>query len=155
MDASSERERRERDPRRLYLLAEVDGEPSAAGFAGRSDIAGRGFVAPRVLPGARRRGIGTALLAGSPSTSRGSGTTASARTSTATTRARSPSRERFGFEEVDRRSSRCGRSATSRPPSRRPGRRRSSSIAERPELLREAYPLGVEGYADIATAERA
>ena len=27
------------------------------------------------------------------------------------------------------------------------------TIAERPELLREAYPLGVEGWADMATAE--
>ena len=38
-----------------------DGRPAAHGLADRSDT-GQGFVAPRVLPEARRRGVGTALL---------------------------------------------------------------------------------------------
>ena len=36
-----QRERRERDPRRLYLLAEDDGEAVGCGFAGPSDSPGR------------------------------------------------------------------------------------------------------------------
>ncbi len=60
--AEQQRERRERDPRRLYLLAESAGEAVGCGFAGPSDSPGRGFLSPRVLPHARRRGVGSALL---------------------------------------------------------------------------------------------
>jgi GNAT superfamily N-acetyltransferase len=47
---------------RLLLLAVEDGEVVGSGIADRSDTAGAGFVAPRVLPGHRRRGVGSALL---------------------------------------------------------------------------------------------
>src|SRR5215218_7316416 len=47
---------------RVLFLAEVDGELAGSGLADRSDMAGRFGVAPRVLPGFRRRGVGTALL---------------------------------------------------------------------------------------------
>jgi GNAT superfamily N-acetyltransferase len=49
-------------PAQLYLLAELDGRVAGSGVAGRSDLAGQGFVSARVLPEARRRGVGTALL---------------------------------------------------------------------------------------------
>lgn len=49
-------------PERLLVLAELDGEVVANGLADSSDEAGRGFVAPRVRPEARRRGVGTRLL---------------------------------------------------------------------------------------------
>jgi mycothiol synthase len=49
-------------PDRLLLLAVEDGEVVGHGIADRSDTAGAGFVAPRVLPGHRRRGVGSALL---------------------------------------------------------------------------------------------
>lgn len=49
-------------PGSLFLLAELDGEVAGSGIAGRSDLAGQGFLAPRVVPVARRRGVGTALL---------------------------------------------------------------------------------------------
>jgi mycothiol synthase len=56
-------EMREADsPDRLLLLAVVDGEVVGSGIADRSDTAGAGFVAPRVLPGRRRMGVGSALL---------------------------------------------------------------------------------------------
>jgi len=48
-------------PERLLLLAERDGELAGNGLAARSDTGG-GFVAPRVLPEHRRRGVGSALL---------------------------------------------------------------------------------------------
>ena len=47
---------------RLMLLAHEDGVLVGSGLADRSDSAGTGSVAPRVLPGFRRRRIGTALL---------------------------------------------------------------------------------------------
>jgi GNAT superfamily N-acetyltransferase len=49
-------------PDRLLLLASVDGTVVGSGVADRSDSGGGGFVAPRVLPEHRRRGVGTALL---------------------------------------------------------------------------------------------
>ena len=49
-------------PDRLVLVADLDGETVGAGLAALSDVQGRGFVAPRVHPDARRRGVGTAML---------------------------------------------------------------------------------------------
>ncbi|HEY3050246.1 MAG TPA: GNAT family N-acetyltransferase, partial [Gaiellaceae bacterium] len=50
------------EPEKLVLVAELEGEIVGAGLAGRSDVQGRGFVAPRVHPDARRLGVGTAML---------------------------------------------------------------------------------------------
>jgi mycothiol synthase len=56
-------EMREQDsPDRLLVLASVRGTVVGSGVADRSDTAGGGFVAPRVLPEHRRRGVGSALL---------------------------------------------------------------------------------------------
>ncbi len=49
-------------PQRLLLLAVSDGIVVGSGVADRSDSAGGGFVAPRVLPEHRRRGVGSVLL---------------------------------------------------------------------------------------------
>jgi GNAT superfamily N-acetyltransferase len=151
-NAEKMRERRDRDPRRLYLLAELDGDPVAVGFAGPSDNADRGFVAPRVLPRARRRGIGTALLvrladhleslgfetAGAHVDGNDEGSLAFA--------------DRFGFEETDRQVEQV-RTVGEEPPAQPPPGVTFVTIAERPELLREAHPLGLQGWADMATTE--
>jgi mycothiol synthase len=50
-----------RQPWRLYLVAEEDGRIVGSGFAGRSDSAQRAFIAVRVSPEWRRRGIGIAI----------------------------------------------------------------------------------------------
>ena len=146
------RERREREPRRLYLLAEHAGEPVGVGFAAPSDNADRGFVAPRVLPAARRRGIGSALLvrladhleqlgfeaAGAHVDGNDAGSIAFA--------------ERFGFEEADRQVEQV-RTLGDEPPADPPPGVTFITVSERPELLGEAYPLGVAGWADMATTE--
>ena len=49
-------------PGTSFVLAELDGELAGSGIAGISDLRDRDFVAPRVLPGLRRQGVGTALL---------------------------------------------------------------------------------------------
>jgi GNAT superfamily N-acetyltransferase len=151
-NAEKMRERRDRDPRRLYLLAELAAEPVAVGFAGPSDNADRGFVAPRVLPRGRRRGIGTALLvrladhleslgfetAGAHVDGNDEGSLAFA--------------DRFGFEETDRQVEQV-RTLGEEPPAEPPPGVTFVTIAERPELLGEAYPLGLQGWADMATTE--
>lgn len=146
-----QRERRERDPGRLYLLAEREGSAVGVGFAGRSDSEGRAHVAPRVLPEARRGGIGSALLrrlvahaehegfrwASSHVDGADEGSLAFAR--------------RFGFEEADRQVQQVLTLDGEWPPPEVPHGLRFVTIAERPELLREAYDLAVVGYEDMAT----
>jgi GNAT superfamily N-acetyltransferase len=148
-----QRARQERDGRRLYLLAEGDAGTLGCGFAGPSDSPTRGYVAPRVLPEARRRGVGSALLqalidqvaaVGFESVSsrvdgRDAGSLAFA--------------ERFGFRETNRQVEQV-RDLAAEPPERDgspPPGVRFVSVAERPELLRGAYELGLEGWADMAT----
>jgi mycothiol synthase len=146
-----QRERHERDPRRLYLLAESDGVVVGCGFAGPSNSAGRGHLDPRVLPAHRRRGVGAALLralaehltsldydyASSHVDGADEGSLAFA--------------GRFGFEEVGRQVEQV-RTLGDEPAPRLPDGIRFVTVAERPELLREAYDLAVEGYADMATS---
>jgi GNAT superfamily N-acetyltransferase len=60
--ASVEEMRRSARPDQLRLLAERDGAVVGSGIAGPSDLAGAGFIAPRVIAPARRQGVGTALL---------------------------------------------------------------------------------------------
>jgi len=107
-------------------------------------------VAPRVLPAARRRGIGTELLVrlcahvhelgfhrtGSRVVGGDDGSLAFAR--------------RFGFEEVNRQVEQI-RELGDEPDAVPPAGVAFVSIEERPELLREAYALGVAGWADMAT----
>ena len=50
-----------RQPWRVYLVAEEAGRIVGTAFAGRTDSAERAFLAVRVLPEWRRRGIGIAL----------------------------------------------------------------------------------------------
>jgi mycothiol synthase len=151
-DAAQQRERRERDPQRLYLLAELDGAPVGAGFAGRSDTPGRGFVAPRVLPAARRRGVGSALLRELAAHLAGEGYAVVS----AHVDGRDPGSlafaERYGFIEVDRQVEQV-RTLGDEPPAEPPPGVRLVTIAERPDLLRAAYELAQEGYADLATAD--
>lgn len=59
---TTEELRRAAAPDRLLVLAHRDGLLAGAGLARRSDTAGIGYLAPRVLPGFRRDGAGTALL---------------------------------------------------------------------------------------------
>ena len=85
---------------RLLLLAELDGELAGSGLADRSYMAGRFGIAPRVLPGFRRRGVGTAVLRELVAHAERFGVPeASALVDDEGSRAFA---ERFGFREVDR-----------------------------------------------------
>lgn len=151
VDAGELRERRERDPQRLYLLARLDGVCVGAGYAGRSDSPGRGFLSPRVLSDARRRGVGVSPLRELAAHLTGHGFAHA----TSHVDGRDPgSLEfalRFGHEEVDRQVEQV-RAIGDEPPAQPPPGVRFVTIAERPELLRAAFDLALEGYADLATA---
>jgi mycothiol synthase len=136
-------------PEHLLLLAELDGELAGSGFAGRSDIRGRAFVAPRVLPDCRRRGVGTALLRRLAEHSLTLGV------DRAGTQVDEPGSqafaERFGFREVGRQVEQVRVLREEPPTPSLPKGVEVVTLAERPELLEAAYPLACEGYADMAT----
>jgi GNAT superfamily N-acetyltransferase len=140
--------RRAATPQSLYLLADLDGRVAGAGVAGRSDLAGQGFLSPRVLAEARRRGVGTALLrelaehvqrlgfdrAGTFVDDPGSLAFA----------------ERFGFREVDRDVEQV-RAVGDEPWPEPPPGIEVVSLAERPELFERAYhELALEAFGDFA-----
>ena len=145
-----QRKRRQRDPRRLYVVAECGGAIVGCGYAGPSDSPDRGVLAPRVLPDARRQGIGTALLRelaahlatldfvsmSSHLDGADAGSLAFAL--------------RHGFEEVDRQVEQV-KVIGSEPAGVPPDGIAFTTLVERPELLRQSYNLAVEGYADMAT----
>ena len=151
-DVEQQRERRERDPQRLYLVAEVDGEVVGCGFAGRSDSPGRGFLSPRVLPAARRRGLGSELLRELAAHLAREGYEVASAHVDGNDPGSLAFAERFGFAEVDRQVEQVLTLDDVPPAGEPPDGVRFVTIAERPELLRAAYPLAQEGYADFATA---
>ena len=136
-------------PDRTVLVAALDGEIVGAGLAGRSDDPNRGFVAPRVHPDARRRGVGTALLRDclgfveSLGLSRVSGQ--------ATDSGSKEFAERHGFVETDRQVEQVLALDAEIALDPIPDGVDVVTVAERPELLEAAYPLARdEGYPDLA-----
>jgi GNAT superfamily N-acetyltransferase len=133
---------------RLVVLAELDGELAGSGLADRSQIRTRFGLAPRVLPEFRRRGIGTALLSELAAHAERFGVAEiSALVDDEGSRAFA---EQFGFVEVDRQVEQV-KTLVEESEGVLPDGIDVASVAERPELLREAFPLATEGYADLAT----
>jgi mycothiol synthase len=138
--------RRKSTPESIFLLAELDGELAGSGTAGRSDLAGQGFLAPRVLPQARRRGVGTALLrqlaahverigfvrAGAMVDDPGSLAFA----------------KRFGFQEVGRDVEQV-RTVGDEPWPDVPDGVEIVAVADRPELFGRTYELALEAFQDF------
>jgi mycothiol synthase len=137
------------NPDRHYYLAELDGEIVGQGLVSLSDLRDRYSVKVRVLPHARRRGIGTALLR--ELVRHAEGDKLSTHLEEEGSR---PFAERFGFREIDRQVEQVKRLGDE-PDVPVPEGLEVVTIAARPSLLREAYPLACEGYADMALDGRA
>jgi mycothiol synthase len=144
---SVEELRRLATPDKIHLLAELDARVVGSGIARRSDLEGFGTLAARVVPAARRRGVGTALLRelATHLVTKGferafsvvddPGSLAFA--------------ERFGFREVARQVEQV-RAVGDEPAPRSPEGVTIVSVAERPELWPDAYEaLAVEVLEDI------
>lgn len=139
-------------PDRLLLLARVDGTVVGSGVADRSDSAGGGFVAPRVRPAHRRRGVGSALLKvlaehvatlGLPEVRAMVDDTGSLRFA-----------EHFGFVEVDRQVEQVRVIAEEPPPSALPSGVKVITLDQRPELWAASFAtFGTEVLADFALFE--
>jgi GNAT superfamily N-acetyltransferase len=147
-----QRARRAREPRRLHLLAELDGAPAGCGFAGPSDSPGRGFLAPRVLPATRGNGVGTALLGGLGEHLSSLGFETASSHVDGADGASLAFAERHGFFEVDRQVEQVKTLGDEEPSPPPPGLR-FVTVAERRQLLREVYDLACEGYEDLATVD--
>ena len=136
---------------RLVVLAELDGELAGSGYVDRSQIRTRFGLAPRVLPEFRRRGVGTALLRElAAHAERFDVAEISALVDDEGSRAFA---ECFGFVEVDRQVEQV-KTLVEETAGVLPEGIEVATVAERPELLREAFPLATEGYADLATDGR-
>jgi mycothiol synthase len=138
-------------PERLVLVAALDGEIVGAGLSDRSDLGNRFSTAVRVIPEARRRGVGTALLRELAEHAVGYVDTLSTSVVDSGSIAFA---ERFGFEEIDRQVEQVRALGAEPQPSPLADGVEVVTIAERPELLRDTYPLAArEGFADMALAE--
>lgn len=138
--------RAEAAPGRLLVLAGDSGQVVGSGIADNSGLKG-GFVCPRVLPGARRRGVGTAILlalaehctslghdkAGSRVEDEGSAVFA----------------RRFGFAEVDREVEQVY-AVGAEPEPLIPLGISVARLADRPELGEQAYHRLQKTIAELA-----
>jgi RimJ/RimL family protein N-acetyltransferase len=138
---------------KLFLLAELDGELAGSGLGGRSDAAGRGFAAARVLPELRRRGVGTALLYELAAHCAALGFTRVGALVDGVDEGSVAFARRFGFEERRRDVEQVRFIGDEQPPPPPPEGVDIVAVAERPELLSQAYELATEGYADMAIDE--
>ena len=133
------------NPDRHFYLAELDDEVVGEGLVSLSDLRDRYSVKVRVLPRARRLGVGTALLR--QLVTHASGDKLSTHLEEEGARLFA---ERFGFREIDRQVEQVKLLGDEPDPTAFPDGIEVVSIAERPDLLREAYPLAQQGYADMA-----
>jgi len=133
----------------LYLVAELDGVLAGSGLAGRSSF-GYAGLHPRVLPGARRRGVGSAVLQRLAAHAVDAGFTEAG--TLVDDEGSMAFAERFGFREVDRQIEQVRSIGDERVPAI-PDGITVVTVAERPGLWSAAYdPFALEAYADFATA---
>ena len=134
---------------RLLLLAVKDGDVVGSGIADRSDTAGAGFVAPRVLSGHRRMGVGSALLRALAEHCSGLGlptvgTSVDDEGSLAFA-------ERFGFVEVDREVEQVRAVGDEPAPTGPPAGVEVIEASQRPDLWAACFEtFGKEVLADFA-----
>lgn len=136
-------------PDRLLLLATTDGRVVGSGQAGRSNSAGVGYVAPRVLPEHRRNGVGSRLLEALAEHCGALGLLAVRATIDDEGSVRFA--ERFGFVEVDRQVEQVRAVGDEPEPSGLPDGVEVVLLSDHPELWASCYAtFGREVLADFA-----
>lgn len=137
----------ELDSDRMLFLAELDGDAAGCALASTSSLPDCGFVLPRVVPDARRRGLGTELLLAGSRHARMLGRHALVSRVGDDDEAGLAFGARFGFEEIDREVelvySLSGSERSPEPPN-------DVGIVElMPELHEAAYAVAVECVPDL------
>jgi len=138
------------EPGRLLVLADLDGRVAGTGIAARSSFGGRAFLAPRVLPELRGRGVGRALVRALSDHARSCGFEG-VNAFVAGDDARSIEFARsYGLEDVDLQLEQVRRVGTDEPGPEPPdGIELVALGARRDELLRAVWPVAAAGYAEM------
>jgi len=143
--------RQQDSPERLLVLATLDGTVVGSGVADRSDTGG-GFVAPRVLPEHRRRGVGSALLRRLAEHVSALGLS-EVRAMVDEPRSLGFA-ERFGFVEVDRQIEQVRAVGNEPPPSALPAGVDVLTLDQHPQLWADSFErFGRQVLADFALFE--
>lgn len=135
---------------RLLLLASVDGVDIGSGVAGPSSFGGRAFIAARVLPEYRRRGVGAELVRALSDHARALGRDGVNAFVYADEPHSISFAERCGLVEVDYQLEQRRSIAADEPVASLPEGVAVESLAgRREELLRETFPVALQGYEDM------
>jgi len=137
------------EPGRLLLLAESRGVPVGCGIAAPSSLAGRAFIAVRVLPDHRRNGVGSVLAAALIDHARALGLTGV----NSFVYADEPYSIAFvrwlGLAEVDYQLEQIRVISDEPAPQVPAGIELVALASRREELLEAVWPLAQQGYADM------
>jgi mycothiol synthase len=138
------------EPGRLLLLAERDGAVAGCGIASPSSFGGRVFVAARVLPEHRRRGVGTELVRALLEHGRALGRDGLTGFVDADDEASIAFARGLGLDEVDYQLEQVREVSEGEPPPRLPdGLELEPLTGRRAELLEAVWPVAQQGYEDM------
>jgi mycothiol synthase len=144
---------RHRTPDRLLILARAEGRPVGCGGGGLSTLGGLAFVNPRVLPEARGRGVGRALLERLVAHARSLGVDGIVSYVNAEDERSLTFARHAGLDEVDYQLEQT-RSVGDEPPAVVPDGIEIVPVTDR--LLHAAYDaVGAQGYEDMPLSRRA
>jgi mycothiol synthase len=141
------------EPGRLLLLAERDAQLAGCGIAGLSNFGGRVFIAARVLPEHRRRGVGRELVLALAQHGRGLGRHGVNAFVDADDEAALAFVRGYGLHEVDYQLEQVRIIGEERPALAPDGIEIVSLDGRRDELLESVWPVAEEGYADMPLPE--
>lgn len=134
---------------RLLLLAASEGEAVGCGIAAPSHFDGLAFVAARVLPGKRRKGVGTAIAAALIDHARAIGRDGLSAFVDAAEPGSIAFVERYGLSEVDHELEQRCVLGDLQPAAVPDGFELVAVGDRRDELLRAVWPIAQQGYADM------
>jgi GNAT superfamily N-acetyltransferase len=134
---------------RLLVLAELDGQVAGCGIGALSDFGGRAFIAARVLPQFRRRGVGSALVHALADHGRALGREGVSAFVYADDPGSMAFAKRFGLAERDYQLEQVRTIGDEPPPAVPAGIKLEALDGRREELLHAVWPVALEGYADL------
>lgn len=137
------------DDGRLLVVASLDGVDAGCGIAAKSDLAGRAFVAARVLPESRGRGVGGELVRVLVEHARALGRTEVSGFVDAAEPESISFAQRHGLRQVDFQLQQVRDVGDEPPPPSLPGIDLIPLGERRAELLQAAWPLAEEAYAEF------
>ncbi len=137
------------EPGRLLVIASREGTPAGCGIAAPSNFDGRAFLAARVLPEHRRRGVGRELVRALAEHARALGRDGVSGFVDSEDEAALAFASSYGLEEVDYQLEQVRFVGTEPEPVIPAGISLVPLAGRRDELLEAAWPVALEGYEDL------